>query len=102
MEIFGAISAAEAEAKKIRQEAERGAVLDRENAVKDGEAAVESARAKAAAETETSIKNAVAAAEREAVDLVTNTGNRKAVLRERIAKRFDSAVDFIVDSVVSG
>ncbi|MDR0819116.1 MAG: hypothetical protein LBN43_06060 [Oscillospiraceae bacterium] len=102
MEVFGTINSAEAEAKKIRLNAERDAASDKERALADGRTLIENAVASARASVDNLMKQSALVAEKEAESLARTTGNRKAILRDRVEKKLEAASDFIVESMVNG
>jgi len=102
MEVISTINSAEAEARKIKSDAERSALSAREKAVEEGRTAAEAAKSAARAEVAGLIKAALVSAQKSAESLARTTENKKAVLRDRVTKKLESAANYIVESVVNG
>lgn len=101
-EAITAIEEAEASARRMKAEAAAAAKAAEAAAVEEGGLALESARKKAAAEVRELRAKSDEKAKHDAVELASDTENKKAAMRARADARMDKAAALIVERVVNG
>ncbi len=101
LEAIETISKAEENAKKRKAEAALEAKRSVTAAETAGKAAMEAARKKAVEELATLNAKADGKAKADAMELASNTENKKASLRVRAESRLAQAADLIVERIVS-
>lgn len=101
-EAVTAISEAEENARQMKSQALAAAKAAEAAAVEEGKLAMESARKKAAAEVKELRAKSDDKAKQDAIELASDTENKKAAMRARADARLDKAAALIVERVVNG